>query len=131
MHPCHVHVPLRRFGDWIQGGFQYALYAEYGYSMRQISLIFVVGYACAATVGTYVSALGDSGGHRRNVMAYGVLYSLLYVGTGHRLLAPACCHAGLNVGLSLRDWKRMRATDASKLKRVFAAGQGRDTFGLD
>ena len=67
----------------------------------------------------------------RATAAYGVLYSLLYVGTGHRLLAPACCHAGLNVGLSLRDWKRMRATDASKLKRVFAAGQGRDTFGLD
>ena len=33
------------FGDWIQGGFLYALYAEYGYSMRQIGLIFVVGYA--------------------------------------------------------------------------------------
>ncbi len=36
---------LAAFGDWIQGGFLYALYAEYGYTMRQIGLIFVVGCA--------------------------------------------------------------------------------------
>jgi hypothetical protein len=63
------------FGDWIQGGFLYALYAEYGYSMRDIGLIFVVGYASAMFLGTYVSALGDSGGHRRNCIAYGFLYA--------------------------------------------------------
>ena len=34
---------LATFGDWIQGGFLYALYAEYGYSMRMIGLIFVAG----------------------------------------------------------------------------------------
>ena len=67
---------LATFGDWIQGGFLYALYAEYGYSMRAVSLIFVVGYASAATVGTYVAALGDLGGHRRNCVAYGLLYCL-------------------------------------------------------
>jgi MFS family permease len=63
------------FGDWIQGGFLYALYAEYGYSMHEIGLIFVVGYGSAATIGTYVSALGDTGGHRRNCVLYGVLYA--------------------------------------------------------
>ena len=67
---------LATFGDWIQGGFLYALYAEYGYSMRAVSLIFVVGYASAATVGTYVAAIGDLGGHRRNCVAYGILYSI-------------------------------------------------------
>ena len=67
---------LATFGDWIQGGFLYALYAEYGYSMRSVSLIFVVGYASAATIGTYVAALGDLGGHRRNCVAYGILYAL-------------------------------------------------------
>ena len=67
---------LATFGDWIQGGFLYALYAEYGYSMRAVSLIFVVGYASAATAGTYVAALGDLGGHRRNCVAYGILYAM-------------------------------------------------------
>ena len=33
---------LATFGDWIQGGYLYALYAEYGYSMHEIALIFVV-----------------------------------------------------------------------------------------
>jgi hypothetical protein len=75
----NVYMPvyaLAVFGDWIQGGFLYALYAEYGYSMRDIGLIFVAGYGSAATIGTYVGALGDVGGHRRNCVAYGVLYAL-------------------------------------------------------
>jgi len=67
---------LATFGDWIQGGFLYALYAEYGYSQRDIGLIFVAGYASAMTLGTYVAALGDSGGHRRNCIAYGLLYAV-------------------------------------------------------
>jgi len=66
---------LATFGDWIQGGFLYALHAEYGYSMNEIGLIFVAGYASAMTVGTYVAALGDSGGHRRNCIAYGLIYA--------------------------------------------------------
>ena len=66
---------LATFGDWIQGGFLYALYAEYGYSQRAIGLIFVAGYASAMTLGTYISALGDTGGHRRNCVAYGLLYA--------------------------------------------------------
>ena len=66
---------LATFGDWIQGGFLYALYAEYGYTTREIALIFVVGYTAAATIGTYVAALGDTGGHRRNCVAYGILYA--------------------------------------------------------
>jgi hypothetical protein len=66
---------LAVFGDWIQGGFAYALYAAYGYSQREISLIFIVGYASSMTIGTYVSALGDTGGHRRNCVAYGILYA--------------------------------------------------------
>ena len=54
------------FGDWIQGGYLYALYAEYGYSMGGIAALFVVGYGAAATVGTYVGAVGDVHGHRTN-----------------------------------------------------------------
>ena len=65
---------LATLGDWIQGGYIYALYAEYGYSLQQIALVFGVGYGSAATLGTYVGAVGDVGGHRRNCVAYGALY---------------------------------------------------------
>ena len=50
---------LATFGDWIQGGYLYALYAEYGYSLGGIAALFVVGYGAAATVGTIR-------GHARN-----------------------------------------------------------------
>ena len=67
----------------------------------------------------------------RATAAYGALYSSLFVLSGHRLLAPVCAHAGLNVGLCLRDWGRMRRTPGGALLRLFGAGRGRDTFGLD
>ena len=51
---------------------------------------------------------------------YGALYSLLFTVSGHRLLAPVCAHAGLNVGLCLRDWGRMRRTPAATLQRTFS-----------
>ena len=60
---------------WIQGGYLYALYANHGYSMHQIAQLFAVGYSSAATLGTYTSAIGDVGGHRRNCVAYGILYA--------------------------------------------------------
>ena len=34
-----------------------------------IAALFVVGYGAAATVGTYVGAVGDVHGHRTNCMA--------------------------------------------------------------
>ena len=76
------------FGDWIQGGFLYALYAEYGYTMRQIGLIFVGGSGSAATVGTFVSALGDTRGHRRNCVLYGVLYAMSCLLCNFKSLVP-------------------------------------------
>ena len=47
---------LATFGDWIQGGYLYALYAGYGYSIDEIALLFVVGYGSAATLGGLWSA---------------------------------------------------------------------------
>lgn len=51
--------------------------------------------------------------------AYGVLYGILYVVSGHQLLAPVCAHAGINFGLCMRDWKRMRATPDAILRDTF------------
>ena len=56
----------------------------------------------------------------RITAAYGALYSLLYVASGHRVLAPVCAHAGLNVGLCMRDWRRMRRTPETVLAQTFA-----------
>ena len=61
----------------------------------------------------------------RATALYGALYSLLYVISGHRLLAPLFCHAGLNVGQALRDWGRMRITPEAELQRIFAQRDAR------
>lgn len=56
---------------------------------------------------------------------YGALYGALYIATGHRLLAPVFAHTGLNVGLCMRDWQRMRRTPEEVLTCVFdPPGQG-------
>ena len=65
---------LGTFGDWIQGAYLYALYREHGFGMADIGYIFVLGYASSAFLGTYVASLGDAHGHRRFVVAYGVIY---------------------------------------------------------
>jgi len=51
---------------------------------------------------------------------YGLAYGSLYVVSGHQVLAPAFCHAGINVGLCMRDWRRMRNTPEGALQRMFA-----------
>ena len=55
----------------------------------------------------------------REATTYGLLYGLLFLVSGDRLLAPVCAHAGINVGLCVRDWRRMRRTDAAMLRQVF------------
>ena len=52
--------------------------------------------------------------------AYGVLYSALFLATGHRVIAPTCAHAGMNIGLCLRDWSKMRQTPQATLEATFA-----------
>jgi hypothetical protein len=42
--------------------------------MQEIGYIFVLGYFASASLGTYVSSLGDSFGYRRFVIMYGFLY---------------------------------------------------------
>lgn len=39
---------------------------------------------------------------------YGALYGALFTLSGHRVIAPACAHAALNTGITLRDWRAMR-----------------------
>ena len=44
--------------------------------MAAIGYIFVLGYFASASVGTYVSSLGDRYGYRRFVILYGVTYGV-------------------------------------------------------
>ena len=43
---------------------------------------------------------------------YGALYGALFTLSGHRVIAPACAHAALNTGITLRDWRAMRGARA-------------------
>ena len=56
----------------------------------------------------------------RTTAGYGLLYGLLYTMSG-RLAAPVFAHAGYNIGLCVRDWRRMRRTPVDELKRIFDA----------
>jgi len=53
--------------------------------------------------------------------SYGALYGLLFVLCGHTLQAPICMHAGINIGLCLRDWQRMQNTPSGTLEAMFAS----------
>jgi len=55
----------------------------------------------------------------RETAKYGALYGLLCAITDHQLLAPVCAHAGMNIGLCLRDWQRLRRTDVDDLRELF------------
>jgi membrane protease YdiL (CAAX protease family) len=56
----------------------------------------------------------------RTTAGYGLLYGLLYTMSG-RLAAPVFAHAGYNIGLCVRDWRRMRRTPVDELKQIFDA----------
>jgi len=63
-------------GDWLQGPYMYALYAAYGFSHKDIALLFVAGFGGSAIIGTPVSAAADKYGRRRFGLLYAVMYAL-------------------------------------------------------
>jgi hypothetical protein len=46
-------------GDWLQGPYIYHLYEYYGFSVRDIGRLFIMGFASSAVVGTVAGALAD------------------------------------------------------------------------
>lgn len=46
-------------GDWLQGPYVYHLYEVYGFSVKDIGLLFIVGFGSSALLGTLVGALAD------------------------------------------------------------------------
>jgi MFS family permease len=57
-------------GDWLQGSYIYPLYKSYGYSLKQIGLLFVIGFGSSATLGTAISSLADRYGRKRFALLY-------------------------------------------------------------
>jgi len=62
--------------DWLQGPFVYALYAEYGFSGRQIAELFVAGFGSSLIFGCFVGTFCDKFGRKRSCLIYCVMYIL-------------------------------------------------------
>jgi hypothetical protein len=59
VHHCLLLPPPPKAGDWLQGPYIYHLYEHYGYGVRDIGRLFIVGFASSAVFGTIVGALAD------------------------------------------------------------------------
>jgi len=67
------------FSDWLQGPYVYALYSSYGFSKKDIAILFIVGFGSSSVVGTFVGALADKYGRKRLCVYFGVLYGIACV----------------------------------------------------
>lgn len=96
------------FGDWLIGGHLYALYASYGYSMKQIGILYIVGYASSATLGTVASAMLDG---RKGCLAHCAFYVAaclcLEFPQNFAILCAGRCFGGVGTSLlyaSFESW---------------------------
>jgi len=60
--------------DWMQGPYVYALYESYGFSIKDIGLLFIAGFGSSMIFGTFVGSLSDKFGRKLSCMIYVVLY---------------------------------------------------------
>lgn len=45
--------------DWLQGPYIYVVYENYGFSMGEIGILFICGYASSMIFGTMVASIAD------------------------------------------------------------------------
>jgi MFS family permease len=62
--------------DWLQGPYVYALYKSYGYSLKDIGVLFITGFMSSAIFGTVISSWSDQYGRRKFCLLFCVLYSI-------------------------------------------------------
>ena len=93
--------------------------------LQLVSLAFASA-AFGAVHTEFVEGDGDKARWFVETGAYGVAYGTLALLT-HQLLAPVTMHATLNVGLCMRDWRRMRNTPPQQLERVFEEAEAAAT----
>ena len=41
--------------DWMQGSYVYAIYDEFGLSMQDIAMLYIVDFASALFIGTFIA----------------------------------------------------------------------------
>lgn len=62
--------------DWLQGPYVYALYDAYGYSKKDIAILFVAGFGSSAIFGTFIGTMADKHGRKMYAIWYVVIYTL-------------------------------------------------------
>ena len=67
---------LAAFSDWLQGPYVYALYDAYGYTQHEIAVLFVAGFGSSMIFGSFIGGMADSGGRKRFVILFAVIYAL-------------------------------------------------------
>lgn len=87
-------------------------------TLLQVVALAFASAAFGAVHTEFVEGDGDKARWFVETGAYGVAYGTLALLT-HQLLAPVAMHATLNVGLCMRDWRRMKNTPQQELERVF------------
>ena len=96
------------FGDWLIGGHLYALYASFGYSMRDIGTLYLFGYTSSATLGTMASnVLGGRWGVIAHCATYIASCLCLEFPENLAVLCAGRCFAGIGTSLlysSYESW---------------------------
>jgi len=54
----------------------YALYSDYGYSQKDIAILFVAGFGSSMVFGSFVGGMADWGGRRNFAILYAITYAL-------------------------------------------------------
>lgn len=67
---------LMMAGDWLQGPYIYHLYEHYGFSVKDIGRLFIMGFGGSMVVGTLAGTMADKYGRKKAALLYVVSYSL-------------------------------------------------------
>ncbi len=67
---------LCTFSDWLKGPYVYALYEYYGFSSRQITVLFVGGFVSSLFFGTVVGSWSDRLGRKFMCLVFCGVYAL-------------------------------------------------------
>ncbi|KAJ3042289.1 Molybdate-anion transporter [Rhizophlyctis rosea] len=67
---------LVMMSDWLQGSYIYPLYRSYGYDLKMIGILFIVGFLSSAIFGTLVGSIADRLGRKRFCVLFCVIYAI-------------------------------------------------------
>lgn len=62
--------------DWLQGPYVYALYASYGFTKRDIGILFIAGFGSSMLFGTFAGSVADRHGRKRACLLYCFAYGV-------------------------------------------------------